>query len=140
MVTTADLALRARRATIRLASMASRCFWVSAAGLVVHMPTHRDCLQRHRHQRVVTRQLHWAMHQCTRHLNGEIPEGPMGQTHLDVQTVSFQFGKGVCDSQPVAAIDHQAEDSSGAAQPADDEDDEASDGASQPVAAEESHA
>ena len=39
--TTEDLARRARRVTIRLASMANRCFWVSAAELVVHMLT--DC-------------------------------------------------------------------------------------------------
>ena len=75
-----------------------------------------------------------------RHLNGDIPEAPMGQTHWDVQTVSFQFGKGAGDSQPVAAIEHQAEDPSGDAQPAGDEDDEASDGVSHPVALEGNHA
>ena len=40
-----DIARRARRLTIRLASMANRCFWVSAAELTVHILTDGDCLQ-----------------------------------------------------------------------------------------------
>ena len=102
--------------------MANRCFWVSAAELVVHMLTDGDCLQSHRRQRVSSRQLQWAMHQCKHHLNGEIPEEPMGQTHLGVQTVPFQFGKGVGASQPVAVEESQAGKPSGVAQPADDGD------------------
>ena len=51
----------------------------------------------------------------------------MAQTHLNVQTVSFQLGKGIGASQPVAADENQAEDPSGAAQPADDEENEGSD-------------
>ena len=67
------------------------------------------------------------MHQCKRHLNGETPEEPIEQTHLNVQTVPFQLHKGVGASQPVADDENQAEDPSGAAQPADDKDDEGSD-------------
>ena len=50
--------------------MANRCFWVSAAELVVHMLTDGDCLQSHRHQCVFSKQLQGAMQQCKRHLNG----------------------------------------------------------------------
>ena len=64
----------------------------------------------------------------------------MGQTHLNVQTVSFQFVKHVGASQPVAAFEHQADGSSGIPQPVDDEADEASDGASQPAAVEDNQA
>ena len=39
--TVEEITRRARRLTIRLASMANRCFWVSAAELVVHILT--DC-------------------------------------------------------------------------------------------------
>ena len=120
--------------------MANRCFWVSAAELVVHMLTDGDCLQGHRHQRVFSRQLQWAMHQCKRHLDGGLPEEPMGQTHLGVQAVSFQFGNSVGASRPVAAPEHQAEDSRGVAHPTDDEEDEPSGGDPQPVALEENQA
>ena len=120
--------------------MADRCFWVSAAELVAHMLADGDCLQCHRRPRLFERRLQWVMCQCKCHIDGGTPEEPMGQTHLGVQAVPFQFGKGVGASQPVAAIKHQAEDSSGVAQPAGNEDDEASGGASQPAAAEENPA
>ena len=59
-----DIARRARRLTIRLASMANRCFWVSAAELTVHILTDGDCLQSHNNITIFTRQLQWAMQQC----------------------------------------------------------------------------
>jgi len=37
-----EILCRARRLTIRLASMANRCFWVSAAELTVHILTDGD--------------------------------------------------------------------------------------------------
>ncbi len=52
-----DVVRRARRLTIRLASMANRCFWVSAAELTVHILTDGDCLQSHNHSTIFTRQL-----------------------------------------------------------------------------------
>ena len=59
--------------------MANRCFWVSAAELVVHMLTDGDCLQSHRHQCVVWKQLQGAMQQCKRHLNGAMDlQEPLG--------------------------------------------------------------
>ena len=67
--TAEELERRARRVTMRLASMGNRCFWVSAAELVLHMLTDGDCLQSHRHQRIFTRHLQWAMQQCKRQLN-----------------------------------------------------------------------
>eukprot|EP00812_Abedinium_dasypus_P007843 NODE_1_length_8589_cov_4.556480.p1 GENE.NODE_1_length_8589_cov_4.556480~~NODE_1_length_8589_cov_4.556480.p1 ORF type:complete len:2586 (+),score=446.46 NODE_1_length_8589_cov_4.556480:571-8328(+) len=91
---------RARRVTIRLASMANRSFWVSAAELVVHILTDGDCLQSHRHIRIFTRQLQWAMHECQRHLNGETTEEPVDGANLSVQAVSFHVanqGEGVCE-------------------------------------------
>ena len=58
-----DIARRARRLTIRLASMANRCFWVSAAELTVHILTDGDCLQSHNNLTVFTRTLQWAVQQ-----------------------------------------------------------------------------
>ena len=65
------LARRARRLTIRLASMANRCYWLSATEVAVHLLTGGDCLQSHQHQRLFTRQLQWALHECKRVMNGE---------------------------------------------------------------------
>ena len=65
------LARRARRLTIRLASMANRCYWLSATEVAVHLLTGGDCLQSHQHQRLFTRQLQWALHECKRTMNGE---------------------------------------------------------------------
>jgi len=46
-----------RRLTIRLASLGSRCFWVSAAELTAHILTDGDCLQSHNNITLFTRQL-----------------------------------------------------------------------------------
>ena len=59
-----DIARRARRLTIRFASMGNRCFWVSAAELTVHILTDGDCLQSHNNLTVFTMQLQWALHEC----------------------------------------------------------------------------
>ena len=69
--TDADVKYRARRVTIRLASMANRCYWLSCAEVAVHILTNGDCLQSHCHQRLFTRQLQWALQECKRHLNKE---------------------------------------------------------------------
>ena len=55
-----DLARRARRVCIRLASMANRSFWLSTTEVAVHILTGGDCLQSHYHARLFTRQLQWA--------------------------------------------------------------------------------
>jgi len=65
------LVRRARRLTIRLAAMANRCYWLSATEVAVHLLTGGDCLQSHQHQRLFTRQLQWALHECKRAMNGE---------------------------------------------------------------------
>ena len=52
-----DLARRARRVCIRLASMANRCFWLSTTEVAVHILTGGDCLQSHHNVRLFTRQL-----------------------------------------------------------------------------------
>ena len=69
-----DLTRRCRRMTIRLASMANRCFWLSAAELLIHVYTDGDCLQSHKNITIFTRQLQWAMQQCKKHLNNETLE------------------------------------------------------------------
>ena len=56
-----ELARRCRRLTIRLASMANRCFWLSAAELVIHVFSDGDCLQSHKNITIFTKQLQWAM-------------------------------------------------------------------------------
>ena len=90
--TTLDsLARRARRLTIRLATMANRCFWLSAAEVTVHILTSGDCLQSHNNVRIFTRQLQWAMQQCKRQLNNEAPEAPTERPHQNVQTVSVHI-------------------------------------------------
>ena len=66
-----DIARRVRRLTIRLASMANRCFWVSAAELAAHILTGGGCLQSHNNITIFTRQLELAMQQCKKHLNDE---------------------------------------------------------------------
>lgn len=85
-----ELQRRARRVTIRLASMANRCFWVSAAEVVVHILTDGDCLQSHNNLRIFTRQLQWAMQQCKRILNHEAPEDDAAASRESIQAVSFQ--------------------------------------------------
>ena len=88
-----DLTRRARRFTIRLASMANRCFWLSAAELVVHILTDGDCLQSHNHMRIFTRQLQWAAQQCKRHLNHEAVEKRADTAHHSLTAVSFQVAQ-----------------------------------------------
>ena len=50
-----DLAKRARRLTIRLASMANRCYWLSATEVAAHLLTGSDFLQTRRNQRLFSR-------------------------------------------------------------------------------------
>ena len=69
--TIADLRRRARKITIRLATTANRCYWLSCAEVAIHILTGADCLQSHCHQRLFTRQLQWALQECKRHLNKE---------------------------------------------------------------------
>ena len=88
-----DLARRARRVTIRLASMGNRCFWLSAAELVVHILTDGDCIQSHNNVSIFTRQLQWAMQQCKRQLNHETSENPSARAHQSVQAVCFKVAK-----------------------------------------------
>ena len=83
-----DLARRCRRLTIRLASMANRCFWLSAAELLIHVFADGDCLQSHRNITVFTKQLQWAMQQCKKIMNAEIPEESREQEYRNVEAVS----------------------------------------------------
>ena len=86
-----DLAKRARRLTIRLASMANRCYWLSATEVAVHLLTGSDCLQTHRSQRCFTRQLQRACKECKRHLNSEgAPEdAPTYSRSIEAVTVQL---------------------------------------------------
>ena len=86
--TVEDITRRARRLTIRLASMANRCFWVSAAELTVHILTDGDCLQSHNNITIFTRQLQWAMQQSKKFLNNETLEEDTQQALRNVQTVA----------------------------------------------------
>ena len=52
-----DLANRARRLCIRIASQCNRCFWVSAAELTVDIISDCDCIQTHNNSTIFTRQL-----------------------------------------------------------------------------------
>ena len=69
--TEAESAARARRVTVRLASMANRCYWLSTTEITTHILTGGDALQTHRNARLFTRQLHWMMQECKRALNQE---------------------------------------------------------------------
>jgi hypothetical protein len=82
---------RARRVTIRLASMANRCFWLSACELTVHILTDGDCLQSHNNMRIFTRQLQWAAQECKRFLNNEREDTQAQAEHVKVQAVSFNL-------------------------------------------------
>ena len=55
--TEADAAARARRVTVRLASMANRCYWLSTTELTTHILTSGDALQTHHNARLFTRLL-----------------------------------------------------------------------------------
>ena len=83
-----DLARRARRLTIRLAHMGNRCFWLSAAEIVIHVLTNGDCLQSHKHEFLFTKQLQWATQQCKRIMNAEIPQESHEQEYRSVEAVS----------------------------------------------------
>jgi len=88
-----ELQRRARRVTIRLACMANRCFWLSAAEVVVHILTDGDCLQSHNNMRIFTRQLQWAAQQCKRQLNHETAEEVVDHGHQKVHAVSCHVKK-----------------------------------------------
>jgi len=121
--TTEDWVRRARRLTIRLATRANRCFWVSAAELTVHILTDGDCLQSHNHITLFTRQLQWAMDQCKKQLNNEPAEEKPDEGRLHVRTVAFHAAEdkqeeeaGQAENEEEARTLHVA----GAAQPADE--------------------
>ena len=107
-----QIARRARRLTIRLASMANRCFWVSAAELTVHILTDGDCLQSHNNITVFTRQLQWAVQQCKKHLNGETVEHEPQQVFRHVQTVAVHVPD--FDQTEQDQVDDDAQDADGA--------------------------
>ena len=69
--TTEELRARARKHVLRLASAANRCYWLSTCEVAIQIITGGDCVQSHKHVRVFTRQLAWAMQECKRYLNGE---------------------------------------------------------------------
>ena len=52
-----EITRRGRRLVIRLASMANRCFWLSAAEISVHILTDGDCIQSHKNITLFTKQL-----------------------------------------------------------------------------------
>ena len=106
-----ELARRARRVTIRLASMANRCFWVSAAELVVHILTDGDCLQTHNNIRIFTRQLQWAIQQCKRQLNHEPEDELPDFSHQRVQAVAFQVSTKAARNS--ASDEHEEENAAG---------------------------
>ncbi len=93
-----DLARRARRVIIRLACVASRCFWLSAAEVVVCILTDGDCLQSPHNMRIFNRQLQWAMQHCKRSLDGEAVEEASQRTHQSAQAVSLQTSGDVAES------------------------------------------
>ena len=101
-----DSARRCRRLTIRLASMANRCFWLSAAELLIHVFADGDCLQSHKHVTVFTKQLQWAMQQCKSALNKDIPEESRYQEFRNVEAVAVHVTSGIDEkgaSQPLLA-------------------------------------
>ena len=89
--TVEDLARRARRVCIRLASMANRCFWLSTTEVVLHILTGGDCLQSHHNVRLFTRQLQWACQQCKRLLNDEGAGEAQQDEQLPIQAVRIRI-------------------------------------------------
>ena len=88
-----DLARRARRVCIRLASMGNRCYWLSACEVTVHILTGGDCLQSHNNLRLFTRQLQWMMQQSKRQLNLEATveeDGPKKEQSIGAVTVRMR--------------------------------------------------
>ncbi len=121
-----DLARRARRVCIRLASMANRCFWLSTTEVALHILTGGDCLQSHYNVRLFTRQLQWACQQCKRLLNGEGAVEEEQSEHVSLGAVRIRI--------PVADAEEEGQTAggpSGAPQPAGDDvaDDEQAGGA-----------
>ena len=102
-----DSARRCRRLTIRLASMANRCFWLSAAELLIHVFADGDCLQSHKHVTVFTKQLQWAMQQCKSALNKDIPEEGRYQEFRNVEAVAVHVTSGIDEKGRFSASTHQ---------------------------------
>ena len=96
-----DLARRARRVCIRLASMANRCYWLSATEVAIHVLTGGDCLQSHNNVRLFTRQLQWAMQECKRQLNNEMPAVDASRGQHSVQAVTVQMRMAGTDTDGV---------------------------------------
>ena len=107
--------------------MANRCFWLSAAELLIHVYADGDCLQSHKNITVFTKQLQWAMQQCKKILNNDTPEERRQQEFANVETVSVHVTPGSA-SAPQPGVD-------AAAQPAvgDNEEDGDDDGGSDDV-------
>ena len=103
-----DLARRARRVCIRLASMANRCFWLSTTEVALHILTGGDCLQSHHNVRLFTRQLQWACQQCKRLLNHEGAEEVQQGEQLPIQAVRIQVPV-LEDEEEPSAGDEQAD-------------------------------
>ena len=104
-----ELAQRARRVCIRLASMANRCFWLSATEIAVHVMTDGDCLQSHTNQRIFTRQLQWAVQQCKRGLNREPREETAATATQNVQVVRVEVSVDNGDAPQLAAAAKEKE-------------------------------
>ena len=113
-----DVTRRCRRFTIRLASMANRCFWLSAAELLIHVFADGVRLQSHKNMTVFTKQLQWGMQQSKKIMNAEIPQESREQEYRNVDTVSVlvasasasvsQTGVGIA-SQPALNEDLRGE-------------------------------
>ena len=103
--TQAEVARKARRVCIRLASMANRCYWLSATEIAVHIITGGDCLQSHKNQRLFTRQLQWALQECKRSLNkeGEPEEQAHGNPGIEAVGVKIRSQRGA----PQPAAEHE---------------------------------
>ena len=83
-----NITRRARRLTLRLASMANRCFGVSAAELAVRILTGGDRMQSHNDLTIVTSTIQWTILQSARHLNNETVEDEPQHSVRSVQAVS----------------------------------------------------
>ena len=97
------------RFTVRIASMANRCFWVSPAELTVHVHTDGDCLQSHNNITIFTRQLQWALQECKKRLNNEPVEEQPQETHHHVQTVALHAAN---DAPQVDTVEEDQDDDS----------------------------
>jgi len=105
-----EVKARARRLTVRLASMANRCYWLSTTEVVTHILTGGDALQTHHNQRVFTRQLQWSMQHCKRRLNGERPPDDISQNEVAVQTVQVKLSMELDSADGVPQPIDEAED------------------------------